>query len=238
MKPLKTPPSDSAVRRLLASYFEFAQAVPGLLVSVPAVIHHGGTDWPVLKVRMTPPGEPRQRLLVVAGLSPLDRGSVDAVFQAVLRLLQDAGHYHHAELVAFPLANPVAVAAEAPAAEEEVRRLLLRELATERYDGLLVLHDEPLLSLAAFRAADDEHSRNLAAELLDRVEHSAGAGLVLPLLREDLEASGLNEGTATVVHALLPAARGRTECARLGAGLILETLAEYGAIEELWRRTA
>ncbi|MDB6080617.1 MAG: hypothetical protein JWO82_4364, partial [Akkermansiaceae bacterium] len=166
---------------------------------------------------------------------PLDGGSVDAVFHATLRLLQNTGHHHHTELVAFPLANPVAVGQGAPVLDDDVRRLLQRQLASERYDGLLVLHDDPAVNDLTFRLNAEEGSLNLATELLS---HAGANGKLSPLEKGDLEPRGANEGTATVLHALLPARQGRAACAKLGAEVILDVLAELGAIEDLWRQPA
>ncbi|MCW1885023.1 hypothetical protein OKA04_09815 [Luteolibacter flavescens] len=246
MKPLFPPPSTSEVRRILAPYFEMALDVPELLVSIPSTIHSGGTDWPVVKTVLRPQGEVRRRLLVVAGLSPYDRGSTDAVFHATLRLLQaPAGH---TELVAYPLADPLAWAAGAPAAEEEVRAIFTRELASERYDGLLVLHDDPLTGGLSFRLPPEEASLNLAADLLQQagfppplldLQHQGGqGGRLAPLEPGDLDARGGNEGSSIVLHALLPALQGRAACAKQGAEVILDVLQHFGALEELWRKQA
>jgi hypothetical protein len=248
MKPLFPPPSTSEVRRILAPYFEMALDVPQLLVSIPSTIHSGGTDWPVVKTVLRPSGEVRRRLLVVAGLSPYDRGSTDAIFHATLRLLQDPGNHRHTEFVAFPLADPLAWAAGAPAADEEVRAIFTRELATERYDGLLVLHDDPLTGGLSFRLPPEESSLNLAADLLQQagfpppvfdLQHQRGnGGRLAPLESGDLDARGANEGSSIVLHALLPAIQGRAACAKLGAELILDVLQHFGALEELWRKQA
>jgi len=248
MKPLIPPPSTSEVRRILAPYFEMALDVPELLVNIPATIHSGDTDWPVVKAVVRPPAETRRRLLVVAGLSPYDRGSTDAVFHATLRLLQNPAHHHHTELVAFPLADPLAWAAGAPAADNEVRAILNRELAGEQYDGLLVLHDDPFTGGLSFRLPPDESSLNLAADLLQGagfpppvfdLRHQRGnGGRLAPLEPGDLDAVGANDGSSVVLHALLPALQGRAACAKLGAELILEVLHHLGSLESLWRKQA
>lgn len=246
MKPLFPPPSTSEVRRILAPYFEMALDVPELLVSIPSTIHSGGTDWPVVKTVLRPQGEVRRRLLVVAGLSPYDRGSTDAVFHATRRLLQSPAA--HTELVAYPLADPLAWAAGAPAADDEVRAIFIRELASQRYDGLLVLHDDPLTGGLSFRLPPEEASLNLAADLLQQagfpppvldLHHQSGrGGRLAPLESGDLDARGGNEGSSIVLHALLPAVQGRAACAKLGAEVILDVLRHFGALEDLWRKQA
>lgn len=250
MKPLFPPPSTSEVRRVLAPYFEMALDVPELLVSIPATIRSGQTDWPVVKTVLRPKdgAEVRRRLLVIAGLSPYDRGSTDAVFHATLRLLQNPANHHHTELVAFPLADPLAWAAGAPAADEEVRAILVRELEEERYDGLIVLHDDPLTGGLSFRLPPEESSLNLAADLLQQagfpppvfdIRHQQGnGGRLAPLEPNDLESRGANEGSSIALHALLPAITGRASCAKLGAELILQVLEHFGALESMWRKQA
>jgi len=250
MKSLFPPPSTSEVRRVLAPYFEMALDVPELLVSIPATIRSSGTDWPVVKTVLRPPGgaEVRRRLLVIAGLSPFDRGSTDAVFHATLRLLQNPGNHHHTELVAFPLADPLAWAAGASAADEEVRAILLRELEEEHYDGLVVLHDDPRTGGLSFRLPVEDSSLSLAADLLQQagfpppvfdIRHQPGnGGRLAPLEVEDFVTNDVNEGTSVTLHALLPALTGRSACAKLGAELILQVLEHFGALESLWRKQA
>lgn len=248
MKPLFPPPSTSEVRRILAPYFEMALDVHGLLVTIPETIRSGGTDWPVVKVVLKPTGEVRRRLFVIAGLSPYDRGSTDAVFHATLRLLQNPASHHHTEVVAFPLADPLAWAAGAPASEREVRAILKRELAAEHYDGLLVLHDDPFTGGLSFRLPPEEASLNLAADLLqdagfpppvfDLIHQRGNGGRLAPLEPGDLVTPGANDGSAIALHALLPAAKGKAACAKQGAELILDVLHHFGALDGMWRKQA